>query len=103
DGVHADAAVSPFDGETAGKGFDSSLGDGRRDYVGRAYRGVCGRDAENCSGGGGLEPAASAGHGAVESAHEDDANDGVPCAGREFFGAGDEISGGIVDEDVEGS
>ena len=50
-----------------------------------------------------MEPAASAGHGAVERAHEDDADDGVPCAGRKFFGAGDEISGGIVDEDVERS
>ena len=52
---------------------------------------------------GGLEPAASAGHGAVERAHQNDADDGVPRAGRKFFGAGDEVSGGVVDEDVEGS
>ena len=49
----------------------------------------------------GLEPAASAGHGAVQRAHQNDADDGVPRAGRKFFGAGDEVSGGVVDEDVE--
>src|SRR5579863_3970651 len=50
---------------------------------------------------GGLEPAASAGHGAVEGAHQDNVDDGVPCAGGKLFGAGDEISGGVVDENVE--
>ena len=49
----------------------------------------------------GLEPAASAGHGGVERAHEHDADDGIEGVGRKFFGAGDEVSGGIVDEDVE--
>src|SRR5262249_2721431 len=39
--------------------------------------------------------------GAVERAHEHDVYDGAPRAGREFFGTGDEISGGVVDEDVE--
>ena len=49
----------------------------------------------------GVEPAASAGHGGVEGAEEDDADYGVPGAGGELFGAGDEISGGVVDENIE--
>ena len=39
----------------------------------------------------------------LQRAHEHDADDGVPRAGREFFGAGDEVAGGVVDEDVERS
>ena len=49
----------------------------------------------------GFEPAAAAGQGAVERSHEHDADNGVPCAGRKVFGAGDEVSGSVVDEDVE--
>src|SRR5208337_1915068 len=89
--------------EAAGEGFDSGLGNRRGNDVGRAYRCVGGGDAEDGPGVRGLEPAASAGHGAVQRAHEHDVDDGVPRAGREVFGAGDEVAGGVVDEDVEGS
>src|SRR5208282_153868 len=51
----------------------------------------------------GLQPAASASQSAVQGAHEHDAEDRVPGAGRQFLGAGDEISGGIVDQHVERS
>ena len=37
----------------------------------------------------------------MERAEEHDADDGVPGAWGQFFGAGDEISGGVVDENVE--
>ena len=84
DGVHADAAVAPFDGETASEGFDSCFGDGRRDYISRAYRRVGSRDAEHRARVGRLEPAASAGHGAVERAHEDDGDEML----RERYGIG---------------
>ncbi len=50
---------------------------------------------------GGFEPAASAGHGGVERAEEDDADYGFESARGKFLGAGDEIAGGVVDQDVE--
>src|ERR1035438_8734502 len=103
DGVHADSAVAPFHCQAASESFDTSFRDGRRDDVGRAYWRVGGGDAEDRAGMRGFEPAASAGHRAVEGSHQDDADDGVPCAGRKFFGAGDEIPGGVVDENVEGA
>jgi len=49
----------------------------------------------------GFEPAASAGHGGVDGAVEHDADDGFESARGKFFGAGDEISGGVVDKDIE--
>jgi hypothetical protein len=41
----------------------------------------------------GLHPEARAGHGRVECLHEHDADNGLEGAGREFLGAGDEVSG----------
>ena len=100
-GVHADAAVAPLDGEAAGEGFDSGFGNSGRHDVGRANGRVRGGNAEDGTAVRGFEPAAAAGQGAVEGSHEHDADNGVPCAGRKVFGAGDEVSGGVVDEDVE--
>ena len=37
----------------------------------------------------------------MQRAEEDDANDGFESPRRKFFGAGDEVSGGVVDEYVE--
>lgn len=49
----------------------------------------------------GLQPSAAASHGAVQSPHEHDADHRLESAGGKIFGAGDEISGGVVDENVE--
>ncbi len=49
----------------------------------------------------GLEPAAAACHGGVQRAHEHDADDRFESAWGEFFGAGDEVAGGVVDEYVQ--
>ena len=49
----------------------------------------------------GFKPTASAGHGGVERAKEDDADYGLEGARGEFLGAGDEISGRVVDENIE--
>jgi len=49
----------------------------------------------------GFEPAASAGHGGVQSAEEHDTDDGLKGARGKFFAAGDEISGGVIDENIE--
>src|SRR5208282_4916924 len=48
-----------------------------------------------------LEPATSARHGAVKRSHEDDADNGFEGSSRKFLGTRDEVSGGVVDEDVE--
>src|SRR5580692_816236 len=52
---------------------------------------------------GGFEPAASAGHGGMERSKEDDADYGFESARRKLLGAGNEIAGGVVDQDVERS
>jgi len=39
----------------------------------------------------------------MERAHQHDVDDGLPSIGREVFGARDEVSSGVVDEDVERS
>src|ERR1700722_16951160 len=49
----------------------------------------------------GFQPAAPAGHGAVQRAHQHDADDRFPRARRKFFAAGDKVSGSVVDQDVE--
>src|SRR5271155_3398979 len=52
---------------------------------------------------GGFEPAAPAGPGGMEGAEEHDADYGFKGARGKLLGAGDEIAGGVVDQDVEGS
>ncbi len=37
----------------------------------------------------------------MERAHEHDADYGIECAGGKIFGAGDEVSGSVVDEYIE--
>jgi len=37
---------------------------------------------------------------AIKTAVENDADDGIECVGRQFFSAGHEIAGGIVDENI---
>ena len=88
DGVHADAAVAPFHGEAAGEGFDAGFRNGGGDDISGAYGRVGGRDAEDGAGMGELEPPASAGHGAVERAHENNVDDGFPGARGKVFGRG---------------
>ena len=102
-GIHANAAIAPLHGEAAGESLDAGFGDGGRDDVSGADGRVGGGNAEDSAGMGGFEPAAAAGHGRVECAHEHDADDGLEGARREFFGASDEVSGGIVDKNVERS
>src|SRR5579863_2571727 len=101
DGIHANAAVTPLHRQTPGKGLDSGLGDRRRDYIGRAYGGVSRRNTQHGAGAFAGQPAASASRGAVQRAHEHDADDGLPGARREILAAGDEISRGVVDKNVE--
>ena len=101
DGVHANSAIAPFDGETAGESFDSGFRDGGGNDVSRTDRGVSCRDAENGAFAVGFEPAASASHGGVQSAEQHDADHGFESARRKFFGTGDEISGSVVNENVE--
>src|SRR5581483_7988238 len=103
DGVETDAARAPFDGETAGEGLHAGFGNGRGDDVSGAGAGgaVGGDDIEDGGGMFGGEPATSASHGHVDGAHKDDAEDGVPGARGEIFGAGEEVAGCVVDEDVE--
>ncbi len=101
DGVHADAAIAPFDGKTASEGFDSSFRDGGGDNVGRSHRSVGGGDAEDGAVVVGFQPAASAGHGGVERPKQHDADHGFEGARGEFLSASDEVASGVVDEDID--
>ena len=101
DSVHADTAIAPFHSQTARQSFHSGLGDGRGNDISRANGRVGGRDAKHRAGTFCCKPPSSAGHRAVQGAHQDDVDHRLPGARREFFGPGDEISGGVVDQDVE--
>ena len=76
DGIHANTAIAPLDGQAADEGFDAGFGNGGRDDVGRADGRVGGRDAEDYAGMFRFEPATSAGHGRMERSHEHNADDG---------------------------
>ena len=97
--------VAAADGERARHGEDACFGAGRRHHV--AGAGICGGvggdDVEDVAGFFGGDPFAAEDERAVECAGEDDADYGVEGVGREFFAAGDEIAGGVVDERVDGA
>src|SRR5260370_42116295 len=101
DGVHANAAVAPLDGEAASEGFDSCFRNGRGDDISGSDGSVGGGNAEDCATVTGLEPAAAACHGGVQRAHEHDADDRFESARGEVFGAGGGVGGGVVDEYVQ--
>src|SRR5258708_9399939 len=99
--VHANAAIAPLDGEAASESFDAGFRDGGGDNVSRTRRRVgCGY-AEYSSMVASSDPAASAGHGCMERAHEHDADYRIECAGGKILGAGDEVSGSVVDQYIE--
>jgi hypothetical protein len=71
----------------------------RHDEAGTG-RCVGGDDVENVAAGFSGDPAAGQRVGAVERAVENDADHGVKGIGRKFFGAGDKVAGGVVDQRV---
>src|SRR5260370_31987366 len=101
--VHANAAIAPFDSEAASESFDAGFGDGGGDNVSRTRRRVGRGYAEYSSTVAGFDPAPSAGHGCMERAHEHDTDYGIEGAGGKIFGAGDEVSGSVVDQYIERS
>src|ERR1700678_328720 len=100
-GVHTDSPITPFDGEAARKCFNASFGNCGGNNIGGADGCVCSGNTKDGAGALGFEPAASTGHGAVQSSHEHDVDDGLPGARGKLFGARNEISGGIVNENIE--
>src|SRR5208283_4883235 len=101
DGVHPDAAVAPLDREAASERLHAGFRYCRRDHVSAAGLRIGGGDVEYHAWAAGSEPAASTGHRHVQGAHEDDADYGLKGPQGEFFGAGEEVPGGVVHEDVE--
>src|SRR4029077_12176663 len=72
-----------------------------RNYVGGAGSRVGGGDVEHDTVVSGFEPALAAGQRGVKRTHEHDADNGLEGAQREFFAAREEITSGVVHEDVE--
>src|SRR5205085_5043302 len=90
-----------FHGQAAGHGQDTRLANRRRHYVTRPKFGISGGDVEDRDFALFFQPAAAAGHGAMDGSHQDNGNRGFESSWRKDFGAGDEVAGGIVDQYIE--
>ena len=93
--------ASPFDGQAAGHGEDSGFGNGGGHYVTSAEFGVGGGDVEHGALAAFFQPAAAAGHGAMDCSHQHYTDHGFKGPGGKVFGAGDKVAGGVVDQDIE--
>lgn len=103
DAVQPDAERGEFDGQSAGHGQHARLRGGGVHRAGVAVPGIAGDDGEDRTAGALVAHLPGDGPGAVEGTVEDDVDDGLPAVWAEVDTGGDEVSGRVVDEAVNGA